>query len=224
MASLVGEDADDLGAALDLAVEALDRVGRVQLGPVLLREAHVGEHVGLGLVHQRGELRDLGAELVGDLAPLGPGGVGVVLGEGGGDEGGDDAAALFAGMGQHVAHEVHAAALPGGVQHLGDRGLQPFMGVRDHQLDAAQAAPGELAQELGPEGLGLRRRRSSMPSTSRRPSPLTPTAMITATETMRPSRRDLHVGRVEPDIGPIAFERPVEEGLRPCRRSRRTAG
>jgi len=27
------------------------------------------------------------------------------------------------------------------------------------------------------------------PSTSRRPSPLTPTAMITATETMRPSRR-----------------------------------
>jgi hypothetical protein len=29
---LVGEDADDIGAALDLAVEALDRIGRVQLG------------------------------------------------------------------------------------------------------------------------------------------------------------------------------------------------
>jgi hypothetical protein len=28
---LVGEDADDLGAALDLAVEALDRVGGVEL-------------------------------------------------------------------------------------------------------------------------------------------------------------------------------------------------
>jgi hypothetical protein len=32
---LVGEDADDLGAALDLAIEALERVGRVELCPVL---------------------------------------------------------------------------------------------------------------------------------------------------------------------------------------------
>ena len=29
------------------------------------------------------------------------------------------------------------------------------MGVGDHQLDAAQAAAGELAQERGPERLGL---------------------------------------------------------------------
>ena len=57
---LVGEDADDLGAALDLAVEALERVGRVQLGPVRRREGHVGEHVVLGLVHQGGELGTLG--------------------------------------------------------------------------------------------------------------------------------------------------------------------
>jgi len=32
-----------------------------------------------------------------------------------------------------------------------------FMAIGDHQLDAAQTAPGELAQELRPEGLGLRR-------------------------------------------------------------------
>ena len=31
---VVGEDADDRGAPLDLVVQALDRVGRVQLGPV----------------------------------------------------------------------------------------------------------------------------------------------------------------------------------------------
>jgi hypothetical protein len=60
-------------------------------------------------------------------------------------------------MGQHVAHEVDAAALPGGVEHLGDGRLDALMGVGDDQLDAAQAAPGELAQEGGPEGLGLRR-------------------------------------------------------------------
>ena len=32
---LVGEDADDISASLDLTVEALDRVGGVQLGTVL---------------------------------------------------------------------------------------------------------------------------------------------------------------------------------------------
>src|SRR6266576_3127757 len=48
------------------------------------------------------------------------------------------------------------------------------------------------------------------PSTSRLPSPLTPTATITATETTWPSRRAF-IGRVQPDIGPFAFERPVEE-------------
>jgi hypothetical protein len=48
MASSLGEDADYIGAQL-LAIETLDRVGRVQLGPVLRRERHVSEHVGLGL-------------------------------------------------------------------------------------------------------------------------------------------------------------------------------
>ena len=54
-----------------------------------------------------------------------------------------------------------------------------------------------------------------MPSTSRRPSALTPTAMMTATETMRPLLAHLHVGRVDPDVGPVALDRPVEEGLHP---------
>ena len=40
---------------------------------MLLGEGHVGEHVRLGLVHQRCELRDLGPELIGDAAPLLPG-------------------------------------------------------------------------------------------------------------------------------------------------------
>src|SRR5262245_17026756 len=59
-------------------------------------------------------------------------------------------------MGREVAHEVDAAALPGGMRHLGDRGLQPFVGIGDDELDAAQAAAGKLAQEPGPEGFGLR--------------------------------------------------------------------
>lgn len=41
---------------LDLAVEALDRIGRVQLGSMLLRECHVGEHIGLCLVQESRKL------------------------------------------------------------------------------------------------------------------------------------------------------------------------
>ena len=107
------------------------------LGRCRGREGHVSQHVGLDLIHERGELGDLGSELIGDLAPLGAGGLGILLGEGGCDEGGDDAAALASGMGQQVTHEMDAAALPGGMKDLGDRGLQPLMGVGDHQLDAA---------------------------------------------------------------------------------------
>ena len=36
------------------------------------REGHVGQHVGLGLVHEAGELGQLRPELVGDRAPLRP--------------------------------------------------------------------------------------------------------------------------------------------------------
>jgi hypothetical protein len=177
------------GAAFDLAVHALDRVCRVQFRAVRRREAHIGEDIALGLIHQLGERLDPRAQLVGDLSPLAPGGVGIVLGEGGGDEGRDDAAALFAGMSQDVAHEVNAASLPRGVQNLGDGSLQPLVGIRDDELDAAQAPPGELARGQSVQKVSASDVPIARPNTSRRPSPLTPTARITATETTWPSRR-----------------------------------
>jgi hypothetical protein len=91
-------------------------------------------------------VRHLGPDLIGDVAPLLACRLGVVLGEGGGDEGRDDPPALLAGMGQGVPHEVDAAALPGGAEHLRDRGLDAFMAVGDDQFHPAQAAAGELAQ------------------------------------------------------------------------------
>ncbi len=99
---LVREDADDLGAPLDLAVEAFERVGAVELGPVLGRERHVGQYVRFGLVHQNGKLRHLWAKLVGDAAPLRPGRPGIVLSEGGGDGGRDDPPAGAARMREGV--------------------------------------------------------------------------------------------------------------------------
>jgi len=47
--------------------------------PVIFREAHEGEHVGLCYVHEGGEFRHLRTQLIGDLAPLLAGGLGVVL-------------------------------------------------------------------------------------------------------------------------------------------------
>lgn len=67
-------NADDVGAALDLAVDALERIGGRDLRPVLPGEAHVGEHVLAGDVHQLAELRVLGAEGIGNLVPLLDGG------------------------------------------------------------------------------------------------------------------------------------------------------
>ncbi len=50
--ALVGEDTHDVGPAFDLLVQALDRIGWVDLGPVLGGEAHVRQHVGLALVDE----------------------------------------------------------------------------------------------------------------------------------------------------------------------------
>ncbi len=152
---LVGKDPDHVGAALDLAVETLDRVCGMQLGAVSGGEVHVGEHVLLGGVHQRGELRHLRAELVGDGAPLDVGGGCVLLGIGGADPGRDDAPLSLARVRQRVAGEVDAAALPGGAQHLRHGCLQALMGVGDDELHARRAAPLQNAQEVEPEGLCL---------------------------------------------------------------------
>src|SRR5512134_999487 len=108
---------------------------------------------------------------------------------------------------------MNPASLPRGVQDLGDGGLQAFMGIGDHQLDLSEAAAGKLAQEADPEGLCLRR-------ADIHPQNLAPAVRVD------PDRDDdgdgddstvlttrLHVGRVDPQVRPVAFEGPVEKGL-----------
>ena len=53
----------------DFLVQAFQRVSGMQLGPVLGWESHIGEHVMLAFVHQRGELGPALAELIGDMSP-----------------------------------------------------------------------------------------------------------------------------------------------------------
>ena len=140
--------------------------------------------------------------MVGDQAPLCGGTVGIVLGKRGCDEGGDDAPALPAGMGQQVAHEVDAAPLSSCAEDPGRGGLQALVVVGDHQLHAAQAAPGEAAQEPGPEGLGLGR-------ADRHAEDLAPALVVDRDRDGHRDRYDapgpahLQIGRIQPEIGPV---------------------
>jgi hypothetical protein len=92
-------------------------------------------------------------------------------------------------MGERVAHEVDAAALPGGAESLRDRRpsapswaseMTSFTPRRPRRASLRRNSTQNGSASEGP---------MSMPRTPRRPSVLTPTAMITATETMRPFRR-----------------------------------
>src|SRR5262249_30109174 len=118
----------------------------------------------------------------------------------------------LAGMRESVAHEVHAATLPGGVEYLGNGGLDAFVSVRDDQLDAAQATAGELAQECGPERLGFR-------WTDVHAEHLAPAVAVDPDRDDHRHRHDaavlthLQVSRVNPQIGPIPLDRTSQERL-----------
>jgi hypothetical protein len=78
------------------------------------------------------------------------------LGEDRADRCGDHLGMVFAHLGQHVAHEMHPAALPAGALHHGRDGVdQAAVGVADRQLHPGQAAVAEVSEKLGPERLGL---------------------------------------------------------------------
>ena len=181
---------------------------------MVLGEGHVGQDVGLGRVQEGGELGHAGPQLIGDLTPLGLGRGLVVLGEGGADEGRDHPALGFAGMDQGVAHEVHATPLPGRAEHARDSGLDAFVGVGDHQLHSAQAAPGQLAQELDPE-------RGRLGDADVHAQHLAPAITVDPHGDDHRHRDDasvlahLQIGGVNPDIGPVALDRPAQEGLDP---------
>ena len=91
-------------------------------------------------------------------------------------------------MGERVAHAVHAAALPGCTDDTRDRAaLRPACASRDDELDAVEAAGlVRRAQEVRPERSRLPTGPTPRPMISRRPSVVAATAIIAATETIRP--------------------------------------
>ena len=133
---IVGEDTDDAGPTFDLGVEPFQGIGGVDLSAMGLREVHEGQSVGFGVAHQRGELRKLLAQRIGNDPSLPGGGLGSVLREDGVDAGAEHLALGFARIGQDIAKEVATAALPARLKNPRDRNLESFVGIGDHQLDA----------------------------------------------------------------------------------------
>ena len=97
------------------------------------------------------------------------------------------------------------------VHQLRDRRLDPLIGVVLDELDAAQAPAAELAQKLGPERLGLRG--ADVHAEHLAPAVgVDPNGDDRRDGPMRWLQRSLHVGRVEPDVGPVAGLRADDRG------------
>ncbi len=100
-----------------------------KLLPVADREGGEGEQVVLGLPQHRLDLQKLTAEHAGDDVELGAHVLGVGLGEDRPDGGGDHLGVALGHPGEHVAHEMHPAALPSRAQQNGgDRLLEAGVG------------------------------------------------------------------------------------------------
>ena len=205
---VVGEDSDDVGLTLDLGVEPLEGIGAVDLRSVRLRERHERQHFDFSSVHELSELRQLGAQLIGDDPPLRAHGLEGVLCERGVDRGEHHLLLPFAGVCERVAQEVNLAALPGGVQDLGCGGLQARVGVGDDELDPSKATACHGAQEVPPERLRFA-------WTDSQTKHLTHALSVYGDGNYYGLRHDpagllrLHVDRIDPR--PVALDGPIEE-------------
>ncbi len=84
-------------------------------------------------------------ELLADMGRVG-------LSEDGADRRGNHVGVALGDLGEHVAQEMHPAALPGRAEQDGlDRVFEPGVGIGDDQLHAAQPAGLQAAQERGPK-------------------------------------------------------------------------
>src|SRR5688500_10877415 len=98
---------------------------------------------------------------------------------------------------------MHPAPLPGGAQDLRDGRFETFVGIGDDQLYALQAAAYQSAQKLNPEGGGFR-------LTQAKPEDLAAAVLVDAGSDYcrdrhdAPVLADLDVGRIEPEVGPLA--------------------
>jgi hypothetical protein len=106
---------------------------------------------------------------------------------------------------------MNPAPLPGGAQDLRNGGFEALVSVGNDQLHALEAAAYQSAQELDPEGGGFRLAQAE-------PEDLAAAILVDAGSDYCRDRHDaailadLDVGRIEPEVGPLAVQRTLEEG------------
>jgi hypothetical protein len=96
--------------------------------------------VELCVFEHSGELRKLRSALFGNDVPLCSSSLCTFLSEDRVNQRQHHLPLALAGVGESIAHEVHAAPLPRRLENLSDRRFQSEMRIGDHQLHSAQAA------------------------------------------------------------------------------------
>ena len=96
---------------------------------MLGREGVQGQHVGLGVLEQRGDLRQPALKLGDGVAQPPARIVAVVGGEDRADDRAERVVLVAADVAAQIAQEVHGAALPRRAENLRERRLQPRMRV-----------------------------------------------------------------------------------------------
>ncbi len=117
-------------------------------------------------------------------------------------------------VGLRVAHPMNATPLPRRAHDPPDRRLEPLMSIRNDQLGAAQTSANQALEERRPEYLRLR-----WPDVQ-----ADDLALAFGVHRHGDYRGDtgdasslalLEVGRIEPEIRPVADERTIKEGVHP---------
>ena len=138
------------------------------------------------------------------VVPLGGDLLGAHLGEDRPEGGGHHLLVAFGDRGQQVAGEVDPAALVGRpLEAAPDGRHQAGVLVGDHQAARRRAPGASRHRRNSRQKASSSESPTSMPSTSRRPSSVTPVAMTTALEVTWWSLSDVQVGGVEPDVGEL---------------------
>ena len=151
---------------------------------------HVGQHVDLSLIHCHGELGQFGPELIGHLAPLRLGRGRIVLGKGSGDEGGSDTAPWRPAWANRLRMVCTRQRCQVACSSLATAAFSPSCASEIASLTPRRPRRARDRRN-SVQNVSASEAPTVIPSISRRPSSLTPTAMITATDMMRPAWRTL---------------------------------
>src|SRR3954447_6072995 len=155
---------------------------------MLAREGHVGQHVVLALIHQCGELGPAATQLVGDVPPGLMRRLGIGLQEGLSDRGGDHRVLALWHMRQGVPNPMNPALCQVAPSTRVIASRKPSWPSEITSFTPLSPRLTRLFRKADQNGSASEGPMPS-PTISRRPSLFTATAIIAATDTMRPPSR-----------------------------------